>query len=334
MTAGCVQKVGACGQGPSDRKAWRSENGLSVNQTTRKPDKPREACRRRYGGFRASRMLDQVRAKRRRGAGSHHGPGWGGLGRDARRRRRSDGRRRRSDGPDGRRRPERRHGSGRHNGRRRGAPTGDGGGCNAPAGDASWRVPQQCTAVPDSGSLSITAAYASRIGQNLRLEVHGAGFGSAPSALPAVGEFPQFGITDTTQGGWWAGRSNYGSVQLQYTSWSDTAIVVDGFGPQYGSQYKVTTGDTVSIFVQNAQGPEFTVWTGTLQPSAPPPPDPGGPTPRVASVTFGQVGQKMHIEVDGAGFGPAPSTLPAVGEFPKFGITDATQGGWWAGRSN
>jgi hypothetical protein len=120
-------------------------------------------------------------------------------------------------------------------------------------------------------------------------------------------------------------------VYLQYTSWSDTAIVIDGFGSQYGSQYKVATNDAVSIFAQNVQGVEFTVWTGTLQPSPPPPPDPGGPTPRVASVTFSQVGQNMHIQVDGSGFGSAPGTLPSVGNLNQFKITDTTQGGWCAG---
>jgi hypothetical protein len=53
-------------------------------------------------------------------------------------------------------------------------------------------------------------------------------------------------------------------VQLQYTSWTDAHIVISGFGPQYGSQYNVASGDSVSIFVQNTAGPEFMIWNGTL----------------------------------------------------------------------
>jgi hypothetical protein len=82
--------------------------------------------------------------------------------------------------------------------------------------------------------------------------------------LPATGELAEFGITDVTQGGWCAGR-NRCPVYLQFTSWSDAKIVIAGFGTQYGSPDKVVAGDTVSIFVENSPGPEFTVWTGTLQ---------------------------------------------------------------------
>jgi protein involved in polysaccharide export with SLBB domain len=170
----------------------------------------------------------------------------------------------------------------------------------------------------------------SQIGQDMHIEVDGAGFGHAPTTLPGVGFLNQFKLTDTTTGGWCAG-TNGCQVYLQYTSWADNAIVIDGFGTQYGGMYKVAPNDAVSIFIQNAQGPEFTFWTGVLQESPPPGPDPGGPTPRIASVTFSQVGQNMNIEVDGSGFGTAPTTLPAVGFLNQFKLTDTTQGGWCAG---
>ena len=206
------------------------------------------------------------------------------------------------------------------------APTAD-----ADAATDADAEPEQCTGAPDSGPLSITAVYASRIGQNLHLEVHGAGFGSAPTTLPAVGLLNQFHITDTTQGGWCAG-SNGCAVYLQYTSWSDTAIVVDGFGLQYGRPYKMLLGDMVSIFVQSTAVASNTItFTCTLQDDPLPRPDYGGPTPEVSSVEFSQIGQNMHIEVDGAGFGSAPTTLPAVGLLNQFYITDTTQGGWCAG---
>lgn len=54
------------------------------------------------------------------------------------------------------------------------------------------------------------------------------------------------------------------TLTLQYTSWTKTRIVIDGFGSQYGAPYKVAMDDAVSIFIQNAGGPEFTIWDGTL----------------------------------------------------------------------
>ena len=166
----------------------------------------------------------------------------------------------------------------------------------------------------------------------MQIELNGAGFGAAPHTLPAVGYLPQFWITDITQGSWSAGGPNQ-PVYLQYTSWTDSRIVIDGFGTQYGGQYTVADGDQVSIFIQNSSGPEFTVWSGKLKESGGAP-RPYPLDPRVTSVTFDGVGQDMHIEVDGAGFGTAPHTLPAVGYLPQFWITDITQGGWSAGGPN
>jgi protein involved in polysaccharide export with SLBB domain len=183
---------------------------------------------------------------------------------------------------------------------------------------------------PGGPTPEVSNVAVSHIGQNMHIEVDGAGFGHAPTTLPGDGYLNQFRLTDSTQGGWCAGGAGC-PVYLQFTSWSDTAIVIDGFGTQYGSQYKVASGDAVAILVQNAQGPEFTVWNGTLQEGTPPPPDPNGPAPRVASVTFSQVGANLNIEVDGSGFGHAPTTLPATGYLNQFRLTDSTQGGWCSG---
>ena len=70
-------------------------------------------------------------------------------------------------------------------------------------------------------------------------------------------------MIDSRHGGWRAGGANC-PVYLQYTSWTDGRIAISGFGPQYGSRYKVVSGDAVSISVQNAQGVEFTIWNGML----------------------------------------------------------------------
>src|ERR1700722_12862134 len=179
---------------------------------------------------------------------------------------------------------------------------------------------------------SVNTVHFSQIGPNMHIEVDGSGFGLAPTTLPAVGILNQFTFTDASQGGWCAGK--YGcAMPLQYTSWSDSRIVVDGFGTQYGTPNKVVAGDQVRVFVQNtAAGGGTTTWSGTLDASAPPPLDPGGPTPRVATVQFSRIGPNMHIDIEGAGFGAAPTTLPAVGILNQFTFSDTTQGGWCAGK--
>lgn len=124
------------------------------------------------------------------------------------------------------------------------------------------------------GTLLITAVHASRIGQNLHLEVIGSGFGPAPMVLPAVAILGSFRIVDSTQGSWCAGGANPNCpVSLQCTSWTDTRIVIDGFGAEYGGQYKMLEGDSVKITVRStdpAAGGAMSVWTGTLTNEAPP----------------------------------------------------------------
>ena len=201
-------------------------------------------------------------------------------------------------------------------------------------GAATPEVPQSGTSVKSGAAApTIDNVYVSRIGQDLHVELDGSGFGNAPRTLPVVYDLTQFSITDVTQGSWSAG-GNGSPVYLQYTSWTDSRIVIDGFGSQYGGQYKLSVGDTVSIYVQStaagAAGAS-TTWTGTLKSTPPPPLDPDGPTPQVCTATFNEIGQNMQIVLDGAGFGTAPRTLPVVYDLTELSFTDVTQGGWSAG---
>jgi len=189
-------------------------------------------------------------------------------------------------------------------------------------------TPQEGSA-PSSGPVSITAVYASRLGQNLHLEVQGTGFGAAPRTLPAVTQLSLFQIKNVTAGGWCAGYPGC-AANLQYTSWTDTKIVIDGFGAEYGGVKTLSVGDQVQIYVKGSSGENVT-WTGTFVPKAPPPLNHGGPTPQVCSVNFSQVGQNLRIVVEGAGFGTAPRTLPAVTQLSQFQIADVTAGNWCAG---
>lgn len=128
-------------------------------------------------------------------------------------------------------------------------------------------------ATPRAGTTpTIRTVHFSRIGPDLHIEVDGTGFGAAPQTLPIVANIDQFQFTDVTQGGWTAGRNNVSSIQLQYASWTDTRIVVDGFDSQYGGQNKVSPGDKVTLYVQNASGPEFAIWSGVLLPGVQPTP--------------------------------------------------------------
>src|SRR6478736_530358 len=189
-------------------------------------------------------------------------------------------------------------------------------------------TPQEGSA-PTSGPVSITAVYASRLGQNLHLEVQGTGFGAAPRTLPAVTQLSLFQIKDVTAGGWCAGYPGC-AANLQYTSWTDTKIVIDGFGSEYGGVKTLSAGDQVQIYVKGSSGENVT-WTGTFVPKAPPSLNPGGPTPQVCTVNFSQVGQNLRVVVEGAGFGTAPRTLPAVTQLSQFQIADVTAGNWCAG---
>jgi hypothetical protein len=129
----------------------------------------------------------------------------------------------------------------------------------------------------------VAAMHFSKIGKNLHIEVDGAGFAALPSgaSLPVTGCSNYFLFSDVSQGGWDAGYGNC-ALGLQYTTWTDTRIVVDGFGTQYGGvnsqggggQYKVSPGDKVVIEVRNSTSGEFTIWTGTLQTGATPAPKP------------------------------------------------------------
>lgn len=206
------------------------------------------------------------------------------------------------------------------------------------SGSTTWSGtlrPEAAPALHHGGvTPQIANVHFSRIGQNLHIEVSGAGFGAAPQPLPFIGTMPHFRLLDDTHGGWGAGRSGYGydGIGLQFTSWEDSRIVIDGFDEHYGGTNIVTPGDSMRIYISNASSGEFAFWTGVLRPGPTPAPDHGGPTPQIERVYFSKIGQSLHIEVDGAGFGAAPQAMPFVGTMSYFRILDDTHGGWGAGR--
>jgi len=89
-------------------------------------------------------------------------------------------------------------------------------------------------------------------GQSLHMVITGSGFGNAPQGVPGNTVIPYFQFLDwKAANGFSAGYTGQGytdTVTLNYVSWSDTQIVIDGFGGQYGQNgYTVASGDPFII---------------------------------------------------------------------------------------
>ncbi|MCL4449585.1 MAG: IPT/TIG domain-containing protein [Actinobacteria bacterium] len=152
------------------------------------------------------------------------------------------------------------------------------------------------------GTPQITSVSFSGSGATTQMTVNGSGFGSAPTQLgsgPFTGDINQFEFVDwrwydcgsgsnTTnnegigQGSFMAGFNGWGasnpnadlpnSVTLNYQSWSNTQIVVNGFSSSYGQGCNLLSpGDPISITVWNssdtsATGPQTTWATSSELP--------------------------------------------------------------------
>jgi serine/threonine protein kinase len=127
----------------------------------------------------------------------------------------------------------------------------------------------------------ITSVTFSGSGENLQITVHGTGFGNAPVPMPYSGDLNQFILGDlrTHCGGGsalfeaGAGRWGHGSpdsLTLNYQSWSDNEIVINGFASSYGQDcYTVQNGDPMTITIWNSSasdqtGPQ-TAWGGFVR---------------------------------------------------------------------
>jgi len=121
-----------------------------------------------------------------------------------------------------------------------------------------------------SGTPQITSVTFSGSGQNLQITVQGSGFGNAPVTMPFTGNLDYFGFGDFQShcgagsalfgagfGGW--GVVSASSVTLNYQSWSDTQIVINGFAGSYGEGCAILQdGDPVVINVWNTSDTGFT----------------------------------------------------------------------------
>jgi hypothetical protein len=89
------------------------------------------------------------------------------------------------------------------------------------------------------------------------LTITGSGFGDAPDVIGQNTNSPFFVFTDYdaeapgTNGFPWnagfCGANDCDGVTIGYVSWTDTQIVVSGFGSEYGGNYQVNPHDAFCV---------------------------------------------------------------------------------------
>ena len=170
----------------------------------------------------------------------------------------------------------------------------------------------------------IKAVHFSNIGPNMRIEVDGNGFGAPADGLPYVGTVSNFEFADTSRGELW-GR--YVDNSLQFTSWTNTRIVVNGVGGYQKGQ--LMPGDQVSVSISNKSGGPTATWSGTLNSSPGPAPVVGEPNPVITGLYFSDIGPNLRIVLMGAGFGTPVIGLPDNGTVKNFEFSDTSRGELW-----
>jgi hypothetical protein len=164
------------------------------------------------------------------------------------------------------------------------------------------------SAITISSITQITNVVFSGSSGNYTLTINGSGFGSYPGNLPFSGGSSYFRIADAAQIGFGEWGYSGDANGLTYNSWSDTQIVVSGFGGQ--------PGDAIVLGAWNPSSGLGATWGGNV-------PGGGVGTPQIRSVTFSGSGQSLRIIVQGSGFGNAPVSMPFTGDLNYFIFDDA-----------
>lgn len=115
------------------------------------------------------------------------------------------------------------------------------------------------TVLRKKGVPRIDAVAKSGAGKDLTITITGEGFGPAPAQVGQNTVSPYFVFTDWnielpgTDGFPWnagfCGTNDCNAVTVGYTSWSDTEIVVTGFGDSYGNDWVVNPHDAFCVGV-------------------------------------------------------------------------------------
>ena len=153
---------------------------------------------------------------------------------------------------------------------------------------------------------------------------NGSGFGTGgPSGF--TGDSGIFEFQDLTQG-WNAGDANTSNtVTVQFGTWSDTKVVINGFGGAFGQGgFVLKSGDTLNVALAN---PQTGLW-GSAEATV------SAVRPAITTWSPGSISiaQNQTIAFNGSGFGTGgPSGF--TGDSGIFEFQDLTQG-WNAGDAN
>jgi len=107
------------------------------------------------------------------------------------------------------------------------------------------------------GAPKISSITTSGSGQGLVVTINGSGFGPPPSVVGSNTDSPFLVLTDFnaqapgTNGFPWnagfCGANDCDGVTANYTSWSDTQVVINGFGSSYGNTWQVNKLDSFCV---------------------------------------------------------------------------------------
>ncbi len=122
---------------------------------------------------------------------------------------------------------------------------------------ASWagNVPGKVT----TPNPKITKVTFSGSGATLQITITGTGFGAAPAGVPGTTDIPyleylEWGVKDPMQynypwGAGWNGQGLTDTVTFNYKSWTNTQIVIGGFGGAYGTDGFIATKGDPYVFL-------------------------------------------------------------------------------------
>jgi hypothetical protein len=109
----------------------------------------------------------------------------------------------------------------------------------------------------------ITHIVRSGMGANLSLTITGSGFGPAPAGTGNNFESPYFVFTDYNRklpgsdgfpwNAGYCGANDCNAVLVNIASWSDTQIVMDGFGSAYGNDWVVNPRDAFCVGIWSSE---------------------------------------------------------------------------------
>ena len=193
---------------------------------------------------------------------------------------------------------------------------------NAQTGNGPAAYPITVSSGTNTCALAISSVSSILPQQTQTITISGSDFGTQ---APYTGDSNYIELIDTSAGGWDAGHSG-AAVTLAVSSWTNSQIVLSGFGSAYGTHsWCISPGDQLSVKVWNAQ----TGYGPAIYPIAV---SSGTNTCTVAINSVSQIlpQQTQPITINGTGFG---SQSPYTGDSKYIELVDSTGTSWNAGHS-